>query len=227
MPHKDPEARRLYEISRRPTRAAQKRAARAADPEKARALARARRAKNPEKFREQDRARAPKRLEKKNAYMKARYWEKRLELLAKHAQWYTENRDHVATQSHTRYVLLREQILEQVRLYRLANPDAVRANNQRCRARKKNAPVNDLTSAQWLEIQIASDHRCVYCGKRRKGHLTQDHLTALSQGGSHTASNVLPACSTCNSRKYTGPPLVPVQPLLLTLAPSRKPRRAS
>jgi 5-methylcytosine-specific restriction endonuclease McrA len=108
--------------------------------------------------------------------------------------------------------------------YARTNPIARQEASTRRRAAKAHAPINDLTHAQWREIQAAYDHRCVYCGKRRKGHLTQDHLTPLSQGGSHTARNVVPACSSCNSRKQAGPVLHPVQPLLLTLAAS-KPKR--
>lgn len=99
--------------------------------------------------------------------------------------------------------------------WRAANPDAVRLNHARRRARLKGAPVSDLTAAQWKAIQEAADHCCAYCGKRRKGKLTQDHITPLSKGGNHTASNVVPACGPCNSTKHTGPPLRPVQPLLL------------
>ena len=82
------------------------------------------------------------------------------------------------------------------------------------RARKKNAPIRDFTALQWRTMQEWYDHRCVYCGKRRKGKLTQDHITPLTKGGSHTASNIVPACRSCNSKKRTGPPLVPVQPVL-------------
>src|SRR6185503_10947093 len=57
------------------------------------------------------------------------------------------------------------------------NPEGERTKEQdaykRRRAREKGAPINDLTHAQWLEIQAVQDHRCFYCGKRRKGHLTQ------------------------------------------------------
>jgi 5-methylcytosine-specific restriction endonuclease McrA len=75
--------------------------------------------------------------------------------------------------------------------------------------------VNDLTKDQWLLIQEAQNHRCAYCGRRAKGHLTQDHILALANGGSHTLHNVIGACRPCNSKKHTGPPPVPVQPLLL------------
>jgi len=123
----------------------------------------------------------------------------------------------------------------------LANPEPRRASDRKRRtnparkvqaqtskrqrrAAKNNAPVNNLTHAQWLEIQAAQDHRCYYCGKRCKGKLTQDHIQALSQGGSHTLHNVIGACKSCNCRKGTRPPPKPVQPLLLTMAPAKKPQ---
>jgi 5-methylcytosine-specific restriction endonuclease McrA len=108
--------------------------------------------------------------------------------------------------------------------WRAAHPEEVRAQQAAKRARKRNAPINDLTADQWLELQAAHDHRCAYCGQRTNGHLTQDHIQPLSKGGPHTLTNIVPACQSCNSRKNTGPPPVPVQPLLLTLAPPRKPR---
>lgn len=101
------------------------------------------------------------------------------------------------------------------RAYRVANPEKRQSNAARRRARKANAPINDFTAAQWREIQTAFDHRCVYCEKRAKGHLTQDHITPLSEGGNHTLSNIVPACKSCNSKKGTGKPLCPIQPLLL------------
>ncbi len=88
-------------------------------------------------------------------------------------------------------------------------------------ARKHNAPINDLTPAQWKEIQAAHGHRCVYCGRKMQ-RLTQDHITPLSRGGNHTASNIVPACQSCNSKKNVGAPLRPVQPMLLTLAPPKE-----
>lgn len=99
-----------------------------------------------------------------------------------------------------------------------SHPAQVAAKGKRRRAHEKQAPVNDLTHAQWLEIQAAQDHRCYYCQKRCKGRLTQDHIIPLSKGGSHTLHNVIGACHSCNARKNTNAPPIPVQPLLLTVA---------
>jgi len=119
----------------------------------------------------------------------------------------------------------RETLLAYGRAYYRLHPDYALASGARRRARKAAAPRNDLSRAQWREIKAAYEYRCVYCGKKSQ-RLTQDHITPLSHGGAHTMHNILPACGSCNSKKHTGPPLVPVQPLLLTIAPSRKEKPA-
>jgi hypothetical protein len=108
-----------------------------------------------------------------------------------------------------------ERALAAERRWRAKNPHMVCAFAKTRRARKKGAAVADLTAAQWRTIQERADHRCAYCDKRCKGRLTQDHVIPLSKGGHHTASNIAPACGPCNSRKHTGPPPRPVQPLLV------------
>ena len=109
--------------------------------------------------------------------------------------------------------------------WRKNNPEKIQAKNARLRAIKRNAPVHDLTTAQWREIIIAYDHRCVYCGRKMK-RLTQDHITPLSKGGSHTVSNIVPACKSCNSKKGNRNPLASVQPLLLTISPGNTSNRS-
>jgi 5-methylcytosine-specific restriction endonuclease McrA len=45
------------------------------------------------------------------------------------------------------------------------------------------------------------DHRtCQYCG-RSEPHMTIDHVTPRSRGGSDTWENLVCACPSCNSRK--------------------------
>ena len=99
--------------------------------------------------------------------------------------------------------------------YAKIHPEIDITKSRRRRAQKYGASLNDFTHGQWVAMQEHYDHRCVYCGKRRKGKLTQDHITPLSKGGNHTLSNIVPACRSCNSTKNAGPPLSPIQPLLL------------
>lgn len=113
-----------------------------------------------------------------------------------------------------------EKIRARNRLYLATYPEKNREFHQRRRARKAQAPLNDLTRHQWEEIKDAYGDRCVYCGKKSQ-RMTQDHITPLSKGGSHTVSNIVPACRSCNSRKNAGAVLIPVQPLLITIAAKR------
>ena len=105
--------------------------------------------------------------------------------------------------------------------WRREHPEERAAQYRLRRARKRNAPVADFTPAQWQAMLEHYHYRCQYCPpdcvqcKKQSHKLTQDHLTPLSKGGSHTLTNIVPCCKSCNSRKYTGPVLVPVQPLLL------------
>lgn len=150
----------------------------------------------------------------------------------------SENREAVRAKNNTWYQNHAGPVTARIRTRRAANPEPYRARDRKRtktprrkaqlstqrrqrRAAIANAPVNDLTHAQWLEIQAAQHHCCYYCQKRCKGKLTQDHVTPLSQGGSHTLQNVVAACRSCNCRKGAKPPPIAVQMLLLTGAPSR------
>jgi 5-methylcytosine-specific restriction endonuclease McrA len=169
-----------------------------------------------------------------------------------HKHYYLRNRKRLLARKHTRYQADPQKIQAQEKAYKLrhaakvkarnhaynlanaeklraknsayskAHPEKVKTWSQAHKARKRGASINNLSHAEWLAIQEAQDHRCAYCGKRCKGRLTQDHITPLSQGGAHTLHNVIGACQSCNSKKHVGPPLKPVQPLLLSSAPKKK-----
>lgn len=69
------------------------------------------------------------------------------------------------------------------------------------------------------------NYRCQFCGRhqqqlRHRECLTRDHLVPLSRGGSNTWTNVLTACSTCNTRKGNSlPHEVGMQPLTSPVEP--------
>jgi 5-methylcytosine-specific restriction endonuclease McrA len=147
----------------------------------------------------------------------ARLWrgKKTEQTRQKEKDWRIDHRDDVNANNRKSYAKQGREIHNiQQRVWRKANPEKAHAYVASRRATKKRAPLNDLDAAQWTAITTHYGHRCVYCG-RKMARLTQDHLTPLSQGGSHTASNVVPACQSCNSKKGTRKPLLPVQPLLL------------
>lgn len=61
------------------------------------------------------------------------------------------------------------------------------------------SPEDDLTFEQWQGILEKYTRRCAYCGN--PDAKTMDHVTPISKGGFHTASNVVPSCRSCNSKK--------------------------
>ena len=169
-------------------------------------------------------------IEERQAYDRAYHASNRDARLAYAQQWRKDHQEVIQVEKHQYYQShkaekklynskYRQAHLEELRkkesLYKATHPEVKQAAQKRRRARKHNAPINDFTAAQWREMQAAYDHRCAYCHKRCKGKLTQDHLEPLSKGGSHTKKNIVPACRACNSRKHTGPPIAPVQPMLL------------
>ena len=119
------------------------------------------------------------------------------------------------------YAANRDKKLAKAKAWIKAHPEEMAAHSRRRRARKSNAPINDFTPAQWQAMLEHYHYRCQYCPpdcvqcKKQTHKLTQDHITPLSKGGSHTLANIVPCCQTCNSKKHAGPVPTPVQPLLL------------
>jgi 5-methylcytosine-specific restriction endonuclease McrA len=198
------EAERRYRAKHldkvRAMQAAHKRDQRAADPETARSKQRDYYAKNKSRIRAQALARYNANPERERDFSRRYRTKNRERANSVVRQWRRDNPEKAKAIG---------------RAWAAANPEAVDACRKRRKALLRGATIRDLTADQWISIQFAFDHRCAYCGKRRKGRLTQDHITPLSKGGPHTASNVVPACQSCNSRKHTGPPLRPVQRLLI------------
>lgn len=123
-------------------------------------------------------------------------------LYLEHVQWRFDTFKACCTckQVFARVDMNREQNGDGRYKYRCRACDSARAAARRAR---KRAAVNDFTREQWLEIQNNQAYKCLYCGVRI-GLLepaTMDHVVPLARGGNHTASNIVAACSRCNSRK--------------------------
>jgi 5-methylcytosine-specific restriction endonuclease McrA len=86
--------------------------------------------------------------------------------------------------------------------FRSAHPEASAVYASRWRAKYGAVrSAGDLTPSEWADILESFGYACAYC-LRTDRPLTQDHVTAISRSGEHTAENVVPACRPCNSRKW-------------------------
>jgi 5-methylcytosine-specific restriction endonuclease McrA len=126
------------------------------------------------------------------------------------------NRRAASRSYYHRNELNRRKSAERVAAWRQSNPEAYRAHSQSSSQRRRArlmSVLSDLTREQWQRIKFIYRFRCAYCGERKP--LTMDHVVPVSKGGHHTASNIVPACQSCNSRKSAGPPKTVFQPHLL------------
>lgn len=89
--------------------------------------------------------------------------------------------------------------------------DPVHVSNLRCKARchaelraSRMAQAKGFhTFEQWIARVEFYGWRCRYCGiALNHSTLTKDHQIAISKGGSDWASNLVPACKSCNSWKH-------------------------
>lgn len=119
--------------------------------------------------------------------------------------WREANPERAVAASRAWYQANRATALDYRTAYRQANRDQVRINNAKRKKRMATVAVSDLTVQQWQDIKAAWDHRCAYCGDTPE-NLTMDHYLPIVKGGNHTASNIVPACMTCNCKKNDGPP---------------------
>jgi hypothetical protein len=130
-------------------------------------------------------------------------------------RYYEANRDKVLERKRRWHRANAEKSREQARRWHAANPDKVKERNRRRLAWKRAArrtALHPVTRAQ-IDARFALwSNRCAFCGvaaghERNRGYerLTVEHVLALTKGGLDEASNIIPACSTCNTGKKVSP----------------------
>lgn len=147
------------------------------------------------------------------------YLQNRDSVASRGAAWYAANRESVAANGAVTRALNADHIRTRTAAWNKANPDKVAARTVRCRAahperyrargakwrennpqkvqaflqrrrsRKRNAPGEGITSAQWEEIVAYFGGRCAYCGRILA--LAMDHVDPLSRGGAHDVENAV------------------------------------
>ena len=56
------------------------------------------------------------------------------------------------------------------------------------------------TNNDWLVKKEKYNNSCAYCGI--SGKLEKDHIVPISRGGEDKIDNIVPACPSCNRKKY-------------------------
>ena len=98
----------------------------------------------------------------------------------------------------------REKENSRIARWNKANPEKRRALDQRRRARNANA--QGTHTAEQLKARFDyHGNKCVYCNST--GNLHADHMIPLSRGGTNFASNMVPACGSCNRSKGAKTPI--------------------
>lgn len=103
----------------------------------------------------------------------------------------------------------RQKVLEYTRKqelrWRRANPERAAAKVARRMKRLAEAPGGpfDYSRPDYQTRVAAFGGRCVFCGGPFE---VLDHALPLCRGGTNDASNILPACKSCNTSKHTKTP---------------------
>ena len=112
---------------------------------------------------------------------------------------YQKNKAHRYQYAQTYYKAHTQEIKERTAKYAKENKLVKNTSKQRRIAKMRNLPY-DFTTEQWLTCLLHFDNTCAYCGADDV-LLCQDHVVPVTADGGYTVSNILPACTSCNTSK--------------------------
>jgi 5-methylcytosine-specific restriction endonuclease McrA len=152
---------------------------------------------NIEKIREYERANA----ERIHARMRAYYRSNKEAFRTRQKAWRARNTEHLTRYNRAYLVEHKDEIMEQMRARRRANPYKHRNSNHKYRAHKK-GNGGSVSDQDINDMRLAQGGICAYCQRQYDPDaLTIDHIIPLDQGGVHDISNICLACPKCNFSK--------------------------
>jgi 5-methylcytosine-specific restriction endonuclease McrA len=165
---------------------------------------------NREKRNEQSRANYAANREKRKEQMKvyqksnpeigkasnARYRAKnRDKILVKGKEYREKNRLRLREEARERYASDREKYQSRNKAWKKANPDKLKAQDFRRRARMSGGTL----TASEIKAIVAQD--CFWCGTDCAQDYHLDHIVPLSKGGRNSRCNIAVSCPSCNLQK--------------------------
>jgi len=126
----------------------------------------------------------------------ARYYAKnRDKILVKGKEYREKNRLRLREEARERYASDREKYQSRNKTWKKANPDKLKAQDFRRRARMSGGT---LTAAE-IKAIVAQD--CFWCGTDCADDFHLDHIVPISKGGRNSRCNIAVSCPTCNTKK--------------------------
>lgn len=125
-----------------------------------------------------------------------------------HLQWKAENKElfkEIQRESSRRYRQENpEKCRETKRKWKEKNPEKVKEINLRAKHRRRQKLENqsEVDIDKWKETLAGFDYKCAYC---RSEATCMDHIVPVAHGGTNHHTNLLPACTRCNSSKGAKP----------------------
>mgnify|MGYP000435089036 CR=1 FL=1 len=117
------------------------------------------------------------------------------ELREQRKAYKTKHREELKVKAKARRVLKRVAMTAE----QLAEFRRKRLEGKRIHRARKYGSGGRHSEAQWQQLLILCEHKCVACGTSED--ITRDHIVPLSRGGSDDISNIQPLCRACNSAK--------------------------
>lgn len=140
----------------------------------------------------------------RNAARAKHYKDNSTEILSRIYEYRKANPEVVKARSKAYYKANSDAIKARVRKWCNDNPVKSKVIKQRRRALELNAK-GDHTAEQLRARFDYHGNKCVYCDSTENLHA--DHQIPLSRGGTNFASNMVPACATCNISKGSKTPI--------------------
>lgn len=146
-------------------------------------------------------------------------------------KWYEDNKKRILKQSKQDYLVNKgqrkkylldnkERIRKRFEQYHIDNKEKIaiqrkgylqteegKATNQRGHSKRRARErllINTLTAKEWEDILEKYNYICAYCGVEFNCELLpeKDHIIPISKGGHNIKENIVPACRSCNAKKY-------------------------
>lgn len=139
-----------------------------------------------------------------NAYKRDLYAKDPAAGVKRSSRWNAEN--YARYRENVRRSSQKPQVKEKQKKYRLDNKERYRVHDANKRAKRRSKASIAIPIGEWRSIVSACGGRCFYCWSK-PASVEMDHFHPVILGGPHVASNIVPACRSCNARKHAKEPM--------------------